>query len=221
MQLLLNILCHQLFALNPFMFVDESLVHDSNTLALTVHILPKVMSELHVPSIVHQDYVTLGPNLVSLVREPRTSACNSAMGERGAVLYLSNFSDTTTEPEIVEELSQYGCVYGARIMRPKSKSAPAFAFVTTKDPLDAASIIRQTRNGWKVMLSESHRLCEKPVVPPPHGGKTRVVVTDLPNNASWQDVKDHVRVAFKQTSIYVQVGPCSAMALCPNVSTFT
>eukprot|EP00919_Chromeraceae_sp_WS-2016_P010892 GHVR01025500.1.p1 GENE.GHVR01025500.1~~GHVR01025500.1.p1 ORF type:complete len:293 (-),score=56.48 GHVR01025500.1:25-903(-) len=130
-------------------------------------------------------------------------------------VFVGNLPEDVREREIEDLFTKYGKIRDVTIKRDRNRDGTAFAFVDFDDIRDAEDAVRG-RDGVRF---DSHRLRvemqgrpggtgggykggrdgrdsnKHPNAGPPQRSDHRVVVTDLPPSASWQDLKDHMRQA--------------------------
>lgn len=125
------------------------------------------------------------------------------MGDRDNRIYVGNLPPDIRTKELEDIFYKYGKI---RYIDLKNKRGPPFAFIEYDDPLDAEDSIKG-RDGYnfdgyrlRVELQKGPR---NPAPrnfgprggPPNRRSDYRVLVSGLPPTGSWQDIKDHMRVA--------------------------
>lgn len=118
-------------------------------------------------------------------------------------IYIGNLPTDVRVKDIEDLFYKYGKI---RYIELKNKRGPPFAFIEFEDSLDAEDSIRG-RDGYnfdgyklRVELQKGSRgSMAKSFVPrggpPTKRSDYRCIVSGLPPTGSWQDVKDHMRVA--------------------------
>jgi len=144
------------------------------------------------------------------------AACAGRPERLGA---LTGSASPSPAPQLEDFFHKYGRITEITI---RNRKPPAFAYVEFADPRDADDAVRG-RNGvdfgggfpvkCDIAKEERRGFGPGPYGGPPMGGRSafppsrktryKVIVEGLPESASWQDLKDHMREAGDVT--YVQV----------------
>ncbi|KDD73460.1 hypothetical protein H632_c2152p1, partial [Helicosporidium sp. ATCC 50920] len=123
--------------------------------------------------------------------------------DAGRLVYVGNLPDDIREREVEDLFIKYGRIHSVELKTPVRP--PAFAFVEFDSSRDASDAVHG-RDGYdfygsrlRVELAKGSR----PAREGPGAGRGgrgnqggsqwRVLVHNLPNSASWQDLKDHFR----------------------------
>lgn len=118
-------------------------------------------------------------------------------------IYVGNLPDDISEREIEDIFYKFGRIRDIDIKCGRNSNGTAYAFVEFDDPRDAEDAVYD-RDGYKFCGDRlrveftGERRPRKTIGNsggPPKRTDYRVVVTGLPQSASWQDLKDHMRKA--------------------------
>jgi len=125
------------------------------------------------------------------------------MGERtDNRIYIGNLPPDARNRDIEDLFCKYGKI---KYIDLKNKRGPPFAFIEFEDPLDAEDSIKG-RDGYnfdgyrlRVEIQKGSRNTVRPFAPrggpPTRRSDYRCIISGLPPTGSWQDIKDHMRVA--------------------------
>lgn len=138
---------------------------------------------------------------------PRHCLRPQPMGHAPLCLFPSPTRPPAPSPQIEDLFYKYGRIRDISI---RTRKTPAFAYVEFEDPRDAEDAV-YGRDGYdfggyrlKVELAKEDRRGYGPPggyggppgrnnFPPSRKTRYRVIVENLPDTASWQDLKDHMR----------------------------
>lgn len=119
-------------------------------------------------------------------------------------IYIGNLPPDVRTKDIEDLFYKYGKI---RYIDLKNRKGPPFAFVEFEDPLDAEDAIKGRDNyefeGYRLRVEfqkgarggRSGGGGGRAANPPPRRSENRVIISGLPASGSWQDLKDHMRVA--------------------------
>mmetsp|Transcript_24654 Transcript_24654/g.48363 ORF Transcript_24654/g.48363 Transcript_24654/m.48363 type:complete len:185 (+) Transcript_24654:168-722(+) len=123
-------------------------------------------------------------------------------------IYISGFPEDVKEREVEDIFYKYGKIRDIDIKRGMRDDGTTFAFVDFGHPLDAEDAVQACDgmrfDGRRLRVEPSGKSRgpppsgeKHPLAGPPSRTEWRVVVLGLPESASWQDLKDHMRKAGK------------------------
>lgn len=116
-------------------------------------------------------------------------------------VYIGNLPTDIRNRDIEDLFYKYGKI---KYIDLKNKRGPPFAFVEFEDPLDAEDSIKgrdgYNFDGYKLRVeiqkaSRNSRPFAPRGGPPTRRSEYRCIISGLPPTGSWQDIKDHMRVA--------------------------
>lgn len=123
------------------------------------------------------------------------------MNKSDSRIYIGNLPQDVRTKDIEDLFYKYGKI---KYIDLKNRKGPPFAFVEFEDALDAEDAI-EARDGYNF---EGHKLRVEfqkgsrggasrgsRSGPPTRRSENRCIITGLPPTGSWQDLKDHMRVA--------------------------
>lgn len=118
-------------------------------------------------------------------------------------IYVGNLPPDCRNKDLEDIFYKYGRI---RYVDIKNKRGPPFAFIEFDDPLDAEDSVRgrdgYNFDGYRLKVEHQKGSRNGPrggfsgrSGPPTRRSDYRVIVSGLPPTGSWQDIKDHMRVA--------------------------